>query len=150
MIPRDTLNALFDTTRPQWEKGRRVRTFLESVTSTGYAHGYAAATGDPWDYDASEVAHAIAEWEYVALAREYSRHYAQGFAQGEADRATRRERLDRGAAALANRAPTCRTCGRADDLHIHNGIAQCHPCMLDADLARHIADQRQRRTLPTA
>ena len=105
MIPRDTLNALFDATRPQWEKGRRVRTFLESVTSTAYAHGYAAATGNPWDYDRSEVTHAIAEWEYMALAREYSRYYDQGFTQGEADRATRRARLDamHAAAALAIR-----------------------------------------------
>lgn len=44
----------------------------------------------------------------------------------------------------AARAPRCHKCGRADDLHVQDGTATCHPCMIDDDLARHFADQRRR------
>ena len=109
MIPRDTLLAILADHCPAASSSLAIpynarelnHAIAKATTDTGYAHGYAAATGDPWDYDASEVAHAIAEWENVALAREYSRHYAKGFAQGEADRNARRARLDAMHAAAA-------------------------------------------------
>lgn len=62
----------------------------DAITDTGRRHGRAEGDADPWDYTASEMAHAIAEWHSVRLARDYLTAYAEGFAEGTEARKLRR------------------------------------------------------------
>lgn len=110
MIPRDTLLAILTDHSPAARSALAIplnareldQAIVKATTDTGYAHGRDAANGNPWDYDASEVAHAIAEWANVAAAVNYRANYDHGYADGTAERSARLDAMH-AAAALAIR-----------------------------------------------
>ena len=102
MIPRDTLLAILATHSPAARPTLAIplnareldRAIVKATADTGYAHGRDAANGNPWDYDASEDSHAIAEWANVAAAVNYRANYDHGYADGTAERNARRSYSD--------------------------------------------------------
>lgn len=131
----------------------------QAALDTGYAHGYSEGQAAPWDYTAGEVAHAIAEWHSLSIARAYLARHAEGIAQAAADRDQRLKRdplaepwpafLDRiireddpangGPGILTpDPEPSCHKCGATTDLDTAPGRpTTCHPCALDDDLRRY-------------
>lgn len=93
-IPRETLDAILDQYCPQYIDGQRERSLTTAIRTTGAAHGYDSASGNPWDYDCADMMLAIFHHYSHRHARDYAEQYCFGAHRGTEARAAHKAAAD--------------------------------------------------------